>query len=111
MSATQEIVRWIRSTHYSDLPAPVIEAANISCFDCVGTALAGSDEPVGKLVTELVSSWAGREESSILGSRIRVPAPMAAMANGTFAHSMDFDNAGGFGHPAASIFPALLALS
>ena len=111
MSATREIVRWIVSTHYNAIPSNVVEAANVSSFDCVGTILAGSDETLGKIITDYVAAGGGKEESSVLGTKTKVPAPMAAMANGTLAHSMDFDNAGGFGHPAAVLFPALLALS
>ena len=95
MSATREIVRWIVSTDYNAIPSTVIDAANISSFDCVGTILAGSDEALGKIITDYVVFGGGKEESSILGTKTRVPAPMAAMANGTLAHSMDFDNAGG----------------
>ena len=110
MSLAEEIASWVVRTSSADIPAEAIEAANVSCFDCLGVALRGSKTPLGQKLMRCVQAWGGNPQCSIIGDRGRTAAPHAAMINGAFAHSMDLDNAGGFGHPAAVLFPALLAV-
>ena len=110
MGATETISKWIVNTTYEDIPPDAIRVANESCFDLLGVILAGSTEPVGEIIQQYVTDQGGAPEATILASGQRSSLPNAALANGTMGHALDYDDFGGFGHPTAAIFPALLAL-
>ena len=111
MSLTQAIASWISRTSYSAIPTEAIEAGNVSCFDALGVALLGSKAPLGRTLLAYADACGGHPQSSIVGRREPTSSALAAMVNGACAHAMDFDNAGGFGHPAAVLFPAILAVA
>lgn len=74
MNATDTISNWIVNTSYEDMPPEVIQAARESYFDCMGVALSGSVQPLGKIITEYVREQGGTPESTVLGSGIRTSA-------------------------------------
>jgi 2-methylcitrate dehydratase PrpD len=85
-------------------------------LDVVGNCLAGRAESLGpadpdQAVLRAVAAWGGRPESGVIGSDERLPAPSAALVNGTLAHVLDFDDTHlpSVLHPAASVVPAALA--
>lgn len=80
--------------------------------DCLACALAGHDDPVSGVVRR-AEERSGRGVCSTLGATSRLPAPAAAMVNGTAAHALDLDDNFGpmFGHASAVLVPALLALA
>jgi 2-methylcitrate dehydratase PrpD len=73
--------------------------------------LAGAGEPASAGVRRAVARL-GDGPCTVVGSDRRAPAPWAAMANGTAAHALDFDDYEdpGATHPSAVLVPALLAL-
>ena len=85
--------------------------ARDAVLDTVGCALAGSDSAPARAVQSSIGAW-GTGSAAILGKSVRVPAPWAALANGTAAHALDFDDcdAPANSHPSAVLVPALLAL-
>ena len=91
MGATETIARWIVDTSYEDIPIEAVQAARECYLNCVGLALSGSVQPLGKMITDYVREQGGAEESTVLGPGIRVPAGSAALANGTFGCAMDLD--------------------
>lgn len=87
-------------------------------LDVLGNALAGRAETDGfqapdQAVLRMVSAWGGVAESSVIGSGEMLPAPSAALANGTFAHLLDFDDTHlpSVLHPSANVVPAALAVA
>lgn len=78
------------------------------------TAPAGSAAEVepDRAVLAVVKRWGGTPESAVLGERGRLPAPSAALVNGTLAHALDFDDTHlpSIVHPSASVVPAALAV-
>ncbi len=81
-------------------------------IDTIGVALAGSVQPAAKTITEFVSGFGGKTTAGVIGGKTRTPSPLAALANGTIAHILDYDDwgAGSQGHPSAVLVPAVLAL-
>ncbi|MBI3969095.1 MAG: MmgE/PrpD family protein, partial [Chloroflexi bacterium] len=77
-----------------------------------GVALAGAQEECGKVMMEYARRQGGTEEAVVLGAGFRAPAALAALANGTMAHALDYDdiNRTMFGHPSAPLLPTVLAL-
>lgn len=98
---------------YEDLPEAAREAAKKSILDTFGVMLAASGmEPAVQGVIEVVKESAGTPQATILGFGGRVPATMAALANGALAHCLDYDDQTPWGqHAASSIIPAVLALA
>jgi 2-methylcitrate dehydratase PrpD len=110
MGATEELARWIVRTSSEDIPPDALRVAGEACFDCLGVMLAGSVQPLGRIITRLVGEWGGSPEATVVVSGIKTSVPSAALANGTMGHALDYDDMGGFGHPTTVLFPALLAL-
>jgi 2-methylcitrate dehydratase PrpD len=89
---TQEIASFIVRTNYKDLPSEALRVANRCLIDGTGVILAGSTEQVSLIMREYLKGIGGKTESVVLGSKLRVPAPSAALANGTSGHAHDFDD-------------------
>ncbi|MGP3928695.1 MmgE/PrpD family protein [Nonomuraea sp. KM88] len=99
------------------LPAPVMDDVTGRVLDMFGNGLAaleltGHDEP-HEAVRRLADRWGGAGESSVLGHPLALPAPSAALVNGTLAHALDFDDTHlpSVLHPSASVVPAALAVA
>lgn len=99
-------------TRYEDLPPEVVDATKKEILDLLGVALGGANQPGATHVCALVKEWGGKEESSIIGSKLKVPAPNAAQANATMAHSLDFDDVheAAVMHPGIASIPVVLAV-
>ena len=94
------------NTKYENLPADVVDATKKEILDLLGVALGGANQPGATHVCALVKEWGGKEESSIIGSKQKVPAPNAAQANATMAHALDFDDV----HEAAVMHPGIASI-
>ncbi|MDO8472854.1 MAG: MmgE/PrpD family protein [Dehalococcoidia bacterium] len=112
MGATEDVARFVNGLSLNKVPGPAVKAARMAILDCLGVSLAGSREPVGRIMVEAARCSGGKDTSTIIGSGIKTTAPEAALANGTMAHAMDYDDycflAGG--HPSVTLVPAILAL-
>ena len=78
--------------------------------DTIGVALAGVSEPAASIVRATLASDA-QASCSIWGTGLRASAPDAALANGTSAHALDFDDMCfvSLAHPSAPLVPAVIA--
>jgi len=111
MGATEKIARFIVDTDYRNLPREVVEKAKRSALDCIGASLAGISEPVSQTVTSYVSKLGGAPQASVYGAGIKVAVADAALANGSIAHALDYDDCGvKIGHPSVLVLPAVLSL-
>ena len=93
------------------VPQAARVAARDAVLDTVGVALAGAAEPAAVRVRDVVCAEGGTSRCSILGSNIRTGAGWAALANGTAAHALDFDDMCwvSLAHPSAPLVAAGLA--
>jgi 2-methylcitrate dehydratase PrpD len=113
---TQKLSEFIFRTNYNSLTKEVISAAKIGTLDHIGVAMAGSQEPSGRIISQMVRDNDLPSEATVIGHRYKTNCSMAALVNGTSAHVLDYDDCLdfprlGLGHPSTSILPALLALS
>jgi 2-methylcitrate dehydratase PrpD len=110
---SREFAAHIVNTRFESLSAEAVDAAKKSIVDTLGVILAGSGmEPAVRGVAEVALEAGGRPECTVLGFGGRVPAPMAAFANGAMAHCLDFDDQTPWGaHPDSSVVPTALALA
>lgn len=94
-----------------EVPRPALATARNSMLDTLVVMRAGVDEPVSHIVRNLVLAEAGSAAASLAGSATRVPPRGAALANGTTAHALDYDDThfGHVGHVSVAVLPAALA--
>ena len=103
MGATETVSKWVVNTSYEDIPPEALKAAKESCL---GLALSGSVQPLGRIIHKYVAEQGGKPEATVLGSGLRAPVSNAALANGTFGCAMDL-------HPGpliVALAPALLGV-
>jgi 2-methylcitrate dehydratase PrpD len=113
---TARLAQFINQTNYQDLPEEVVKAAKTAILDFSGVMMAGSQETSGKIISEIVRDDHAPAESTVVGSRFKTRCSLAALANGSSGHDLDFDDCldfpdAGLGHPTTGIFPAVLAVS
>jgi 2-methylcitrate dehydratase PrpD len=96
---------------YAELPDDVVRSVEERFLDTLGIALAASQLDTSSAVSAVAVGWGGVREAAAIGVEGRLPAPSAALVNGTLAHSLDFDDTHlpSILHPSASIVPAALA--
>jgi 2-methylcitrate dehydratase PrpD len=95
----------------ADLPAEVAAVARHSILDWFACAVAGSAEPLSRILRDELVTADG--EASIVGTSQRTAARTAALVNGAAGHALDYDDthlAMG-GHSTVPVFPAALALA
>lgn len=95
----------------SVVPSAARVAACDAVLDTVGVTLAGSIEPAARLVRDVARAEGGAARCAVLGTGERTSAGWAALANGTAAHALDFDDMCfvSMAHPSAPLVAAGLA--
>jgi 2-methylcitrate dehydratase PrpD len=98
---------------YDALPAEVIDSVRKRVLDILGICLAASDLDTSAGVRAYAASQGGRADAHAIGLRDALPASLAALVNGTLAHSLDYDDTHlpSVLHPSASVIPAALAMA
>ena len=94
------------------IPAAVRDSVALRVLDTLGCALAASNAGWAGPLLAPVNAWGQGGRSTVAGRAPRVAAPMAALANGTLAHGLDFDDthAPSVTHASAVVLPTVLAL-
>jgi len=93
------------------VPEAARRAARTAWLDTIGVALAGAVEPAARKVQAICEAAGGHPICQVLGSTQRTGAMPAALANGTAAHALDFDDMCfvSMAHPSAPLVAASLA--
>jgi 2-methylcitrate dehydratase PrpD len=91
-------------------PAAARARAVRAVLDTMGVTLAGASEPAARVVQAVVADEGGGS-CRILGTGARASASNAALANGTAAHALDYDDMCfvSLAHPSAPLVAAALA--
>lgn len=112
MTITQKLATFITETKFESMPFEVVTLTKRAMIDTLGVALAGSVHPAGKAITAFVGRFGCKPAAGIIGSNIKTSSPLAALANGTIAHVLDYDDcrADTQGHPSAVLIPVVLSL-
>ena len=112
MTITETVSDFVVGTSYDDIPQEAVTAAKRAILDCLGCAVAGIPEPGSEIVRGYIADLGGRPEATVVGGGFKASAPETALANGTMAHALDYDDVAvsWVGHPSVAILPAILAL-
>jgi len=112
---TEGLAHFICSTNYEDIPAEVITNAKSAILDYLAVAMAGSQEPSGRMIGELVREYQSAPEATVIGNRFKASCALAALANGTSSHVQDYDDCldysdAGLAHPTTGTFSGILTV-
>ncbi|MFN0070785.1 MAG: MmgE/PrpD family protein [Chloroflexota bacterium] len=98
---------------YEKLPPDVVATVKRILLDTLGTTLAASTLGVGcPELVRVVQRGGGAPEATLIGIGGKVPAVMAALANGGLSHALNYDDVAGprgSGHLGVTSVPAALA--
>lgn len=118
MSADNEspediLASFVAQLDYESLPAAAVEASKNAILDCLGVTLAGSQEKAGRIQIAMARELGGQPVSGVIGGQTRTSPVLAALANGTMAHALDYDDVSDswIGHPSPVLVPAILAIA
>src|SRR5438270_1394809 len=105
------IAAYIAAARKRALPPEVADMARLCLADWLGVAIGAREEPAGGIVRGTVADWRSAGNSTVLFGGTAA-APFAALANGTLAHCLDFDDTyvRAITHTSAPVWAASLAL-
>ena len=97
----------------SALDAPDHEQIARLLFDVAACAYGGTRQATVAAISRWAAPYDGGGKAGVIGARLRVPAPVAALVNGTAAHSYELDDTHdpSMSHPASVVVPAALAVA
>ncbi|MBO8141110.1 MAG: MmgE/PrpD family protein [Firmicutes bacterium] len=118
---TKKVAEFIVDTNFEHIPRDVIEGSRAFFYDGLGVALCGAKQDCSRMVRDFVAACGGRPEASVLGTGLRAPAQLAALANGVAGHADDYDDTqiaslpdrvtGLLVHPTTPVLAAALAVA
>lgn len=118
---SKRISGFLQRVRSRGLPRQVRETAKEHLLDGLATMLGGVPEQASRRIRAHVAALGGRSESHVIGTALRVPCQMAALANGVQGHVLDYDDAqlttapgrpfGQQTHPTTPVLAAALALA
>jgi 2-methylcitrate dehydratase PrpD len=113
MDAIVPVVQNFLRRKFADIPPEVLRETKKSILDTLAALVAGTKAPGCPEIIAQVCEWGGKEESTILNYQRKVPVFLAALANGTMARAVDFDDVfePGTAHATASLVPTALAMA
>jgi 2-methylcitrate dehydratase PrpD len=107
----EALAEMVAATRRGGLPAEVTASVTQRVLDTLGICVAASGLATSESIRRFATSQGGTAEADAVGVPGRLPAALAALVNGTLAHSLDYDDTHlpSVLHPSASIVPACLA--
>ena len=107
MTLARCLAGFAASLDFATLPPTVVDSVRLRTLDVLGIALAASATEAALPVLGALDGWAATGDYTVLGSKRTVAAPLAILANGTLAHSLDFDDthAASITHASAVVVP------
>jgi 2-methylcitrate dehydratase PrpD len=112
MNHLTTLAQFVVQTPSNRIPPAAITRAKHALIDVLGVTIAGSVEPVSKIIAQHVAATSCGGATVMTGGA-RVSAADAALANATAGHALDFDDSSFVlgGHPSVVLMPALLAVA
>ncbi len=106
-----ELVGFARTLKLEAVPRDVLERARWCLLDGLGCGLFGAGQPWSRIMFEEMSSEQAQGACTVFGQRKTLPAPAAALCNGTAIHGFELDDvlAAALVHPGTVIIPAVMA--
>lgn len=108
---SSEFARRILEIRSVDLEAEDYHQVGRLLFDFAACSYSGSQQDSAMSLRKWADRYDGAGKARIIGSNLSVPAPVAALANGTAAHSYELDDThdSTLSHPGSVVISAALA--
>ncbi len=105
------LIDLLAQTDYSDLDDQAVACCKRLVMDTLGVAFPGRQAPGCPELLAMVESWQGGRGSSVLFAPFKAAPPLAALANSTLMHALDFDDTldASALHTFVTVLPAALA--
>ena len=113
MSATTQLVDFVRELDPDALPAATLQQAARCVLDLIGVAIAGAPTPMATISARFAHEQFAPGNATVIGSSKPLTLTGATWINGACASALDMDdgNRMAMGHPGASVIPAALAIA
>ena len=112
MTLARRLAEFAAALRFEDIPPAVVASVRLRALDILGIALAATTAETAPSVLGALEGWGASGDCTVIGAKRTAPAPLAILANGTLAHSLDFDDthAASITHASAVVVPVALAL-
>ncbi len=107
------LATWVADLRPEHLPPEIVADARLRLLDTLGIMLAARDTAPGVAVRKAVALLGQESTARIAGTNNFNTASLAALASGTLAHALDFDDTDNASvmHPSAVSVPTALAVA
>ncbi|MBV8272577.1 MAG: MmgE/PrpD family protein, partial [Cupriavidus sp.] len=109
---TRQLCEFLAQLKLEDVPTPVVERTKDLFLDWIASAIAGKDAPAVRRIEEFAAAMGPvNGDAEVFVSRRRTSPYFAALINGASSHVVEQDDVhnGSVLHPAAVVFPAVVA--
>jgi 2-methylcitrate dehydratase PrpD len=109
---TDRVAHFIAEIEANDIPEEAYRLARMAVTDLLGVSMVGSKEDAGNIIGEFVKEIGGKATSSVVGKGFKTAPHLAALANGTIGHALDYDDLSfTYGaHPSCILVPVVLSI-
>lgn len=109
--ATAGIAAFVNGSSWGDIDDRVRGKAALVVADSIAAMIAGTTSDLAGPLRRYLGRYVGEGSSKVFAWGVTVPSELAAFANGTLGHALDFDDVVSImpGHPSAVVLGALLA--
>lgn len=111
MNATRTMMEFTLGLRYADLPGNVRRYAKTLLMDSLACAVGAAETPLGASVLSMAGMLGGNRLSAVPGTGMATSPALAAFCTASLANALDYDDTGHYGHPGATVIPAILALA
>ena len=110
-SQGRELIAFVHGLSLRDVPPDVVGRAKTCLLDALGCGLFGSGQAWSRILADEMVAEHSAGHSTVIGRSELLPAPAAALCNGTAIHGFELDDliAESITHPAACVIPAAMA--
>ncbi|MBX9451531.1 MAG: MmgE/PrpD family protein [Mesorhizobium sp.] len=110
-NVTRTLASFCSKLGYSDLPGEVSHELKRLLLDTLACGLGGHNVDKGQLSLDFAREQGGRPEACVVGTSIRLPAAMAAFANGELMNALDWCALQPPTHVAPYVIPSTLTMA
>ena len=111
-ATTIRVAELVCKTKLDQIPREVVNYSKSLALSALGGMVAGAPIPSCKVVTRYVRRMGGKPEATVVASGFKTSVENAALANGHFAHTTEYeDDSMPEGVSAYTLYPPLFALS
>lgn len=89
---TEALARYATQLRFEHIPAEVVHDAKAKLIDALGCALGGYNTELCKIARAMADVSTGNPAARVLGSQTLTTPQMAAFANGSMVHALDFND-------------------